>query len=92
MSETHTPGPWDAKRSAHGNEWSHWIEAGVNRQMVAAIGSFADSDANALLIAAAPDLLAACEAMLDTWDSNDEDAIIEACDMARAAIAKAVQA
>lgn len=45
--------------------------------------------ANIALIEAAPELLEACEAMLDTWGSCDEDAIIAARDQARAAIAKA---
>ena len=38
---------------------------------------------------AVKDLLAACEAMLATWGSDDEDSIIAARDMARAAAAKA---
>lgn len=42
---------------------------------------------DARLIVAAPDLLAACTAMLATWGSGDEDAI-EARDMAKAAIEK----
>lgn len=43
------------------------------------------------LIAAAPDLLAACFGMLATWGSQDEDAIIAARDAARAAVEKAMK-
>jgi hypothetical protein len=49
----------------------------------------AEARANARLMASAPDLLAACLAMLGTWGSDDEDAIIEARDMARAAVTRA---
>jgi hypothetical protein len=42
------------------------------------------------LIAAAPDLLAACLAMLATWGGDDEDEIIAARDRARAAVARAM--
>jgi hypothetical protein len=43
------------------------------------------------LIAAAPDLLAACLAMLSTWGGDDEDEIIAARDRARAAVSKAIE-
>ena len=48
-------------------------------------------EANAKLMAAAPDLLSACAAMICTWGSQDEDAIIAARDQARAAIIKATE-
>lgn len=47
------------------------------------------SDADANLVAAAPELLEACKAMLATWGSDDEDAIIAAKKAAIAAVAKA---
>lgn len=47
-------------------------------------------EADARLIAAAPDLLAACLAMLATWGGQDEEIINLSRDMARAAIDKAL--
>ena len=85
----YTPGPWD-------------VSFGKNDAAIHAGGTIAMIDdvmtgwrANAALIAAAPDLLAALEA-LARWETCDLDAeqaaalMDEVCDMARAAIAKAV--
>lgn len=44
---------------------------------------------NARLIAALPKLLEACKAMLATWGTDDEDAIIASRDLAREAITDA---
>lgn len=49
-----------------------------------------DAKANALLMAAAPDLLAALYAMMDNcYDPDRDDEIVKAFDLAREAIAKA---
>lgn len=48
-----------------------------------------EAAANARLIAASKKLLAACQAMLATWGSDDEDAIIKARSMAEAAVRQA---
>ena len=98
MDTKHTPGPWYAglydtspnflrvgKHMAVGREGDDMLIA------VCGTPGFATSEADARLIAAAPDLLAACKAMLeltetDHGDSEETDA---AFDLARAAIAKA---
>jgi len=50
-----------------------------------------DAEVNARIFAASWDLLAACMAMLSTWGSDDEDAIISARDAARRACEKAIE-
>jgi hypothetical protein len=93
MSE-HTPGPWrasmgDLLRVMHGSD----CICGVHR-----IGSRAggrrseESEANARLIAAAPDLLAALQAVIAAPITGDHESIQRrdaAFTAARAAIAKA---
>ena len=70
----HTPGPWKLRRGSDGAEYGSIV--GSDGNLVAttgyrcAVGSDED-DANARLIAAAPDLLASCrEAM--KWPEEDE--------------------
>ena len=95
----HTPGPWEDGR--HGVIYA---TRGADRIPIISVieyigprhGWMRDADiptfkANARLVAAAPDLLSACAAMLCTWGSDDEDAIIAARDQARAAIVKATE-
>ena len=81
---THTPGPWHID-----NETDYRIYVESSFGVIAKVGPFAEIDdedkANARLIAAAPDLLAACE---------EAYAFLSAEDLAwlpslRAAIAKA---
>ena len=92
MAGQHTPGPWDV----YGGEIGTAPDATL-AVVCALSGNDGDNeeDANARLIAAAPDLLAALEA-LARWETCDLDAeqaaalMDEVCDMARAAIAKAV--
>ena len=101
MSE-HTPGPWVLKpaRSIVGG-WAVWAEYEPGKHcQVADIEPWPndpdtapESEANARLIAAAPDLLAACEALIDA-DSYDlksllDDALPAIIEQARVAIAKA---
>ncbi len=90
-----TPGPW------HVTRYSNYIGFSIFAELRGCIAErWYDSKqdepyasqlvANAHLIAAAPDLLAACFGMLATWGSQDEDAIIAARDAARAAVEKAM--
>ena len=64
---SHTPGPWTAL------EKSVWRIDGDERTEIAtaAMGRDADAEANARLMAAAPDLLAACKRAFDML--HDED-------------------
>lgn len=66
MTAQHTPGPWQYHVTVDGDA----IVAGggkvrVAEALVCDVG-YEDERANARLIAAAPDLLAACEAMIGT--------------------------
>lgn len=95
MSE-HTPGPWEAhcflvvaqkskgcsKSVAYaGREICH---TGEGR------GPSEESEANARLIAASPDLLAACEAFIEAWDKSHQlEKTDVAMRLARAAITRA---
>lgn len=89
MGTTHTPGPW----KAHLNQVAivemsdgHQFYVGGENQSIGTI------DANALLIAAAPELLAALEIIANSEEQHGDTVI---CDfetlqgVARAAIAKA---
>jgi hypothetical protein len=82
MSE-HTPGPWIPSASrvnANNDESICWIAPLVGHDVCG------DREiANARLIAAAPDLLAACRAVVERWESGD---LAEATRMCAAAIAK----
>ncbi len=77
----HTPGPWEAC------SWSSVVGGGVfgrpdktkNQVLIAQVRS---NHADSVLMAAAPDLLAACELALAT----DDDAVL---DVLRAAVKKA---
>jgi hypothetical protein len=80
----HTPGPWAAREpNGPGNGW---------RVGPAWLGEKPWSDetsANAHLIAAAPDLMAACEAFVKADYSTWLLKYVDAIDAAKAAIAKA---
>lgn len=81
MSEKHTPGPWEINREWMDGEWrqvvSGWDEKWLRLSVAGNIG-----EANARLIAAAPELLEALEKALP--DLSGQDLL-----RARAAIAKA---
>ena len=93
VSAKHTPAPWrvDTQVGVMGAE----IHAGSGRYPVriASTCSGPDEDANARLIAAAPELLAALQLFLKVGYGNSTDFAVqaEAYKAARAAIAKAVQ-
>lgn len=83
----HTPGPWavDEIRSVQAITWCGEV-------CIADVGGNADEEeqlANARLIAAAPDLLAACEAMIAAEKACDILAGDSAITAIRAAIARA---
>ena len=91
---SHTPGPWDYdadSREVFGTTEKYncgWIARVVGNDSDGRPLPDAERLANASLIAAAPDLLAACEELLiylGDWDDMDNDT----CAAARKAIAKA---
>jgi hypothetical protein len=87
----HTPGPWRWVDPPEGQD------EGPLARLVAADGTevlnfdpscgWPPDDANARLICAAPDLLAACEAIIAGW--GHQDGVSRAVELARAAVAKA---
>lgn len=91
MSEAkHTPGPWEAEKfgAIHGGEDQQYFRGRRRSQVATAClaGNIHDDerDANARLIAAAPDLLEALKEVIALSDRKHE-----AWDKAKAAIAKA---
>lgn len=87
----HTPGPW---RNAGLVGSGIWIKASKQIAVVYGPRINASAEANARLIAAAPDLLAACEAILAALNSGDVaigrlDPIEDEEPRLRAAVAKA---
>lgn len=86
---SHTPGPW--RVADRFNVWtSDSVGCEVARVEVESLDddNLGQAEADARLIAAAPDLLAACEELLiylGDWDDPEN----ETCVAARAAIAKA---
>jgi hypothetical protein len=78
----HTPGPWVVHLTTYpdGDPSIHVGTPGalaVTPQYVAQVcswgGPCAEQDANASLIAAAPDLLAACEELVSEFEGQEED-------------------
>lgn len=87
MSAKHTPGPWsinyDCEYAKHGQlsiETNDFFIALVDAGVIA-------QQANARLIAAAPELLQALQGMVDYYGTASAN--IEALEAARAALAKA---
>ena len=87
MSETkHTPGSWERSHQSREIFGGSRHIASVHT----AFGVWEANEANANLIAASPDLLAACEGLVDWVDPNEAmDGLHRQIDDARAAIAKA---
>lgn len=97
MNEQHTPGPW---RYRVGDEWSHSVvtddgelpDGSPNSWVVATINTRRDEkEANAHLIAAAPNLLAFALEYLDSCKDGEGGSATN-MRMASAAIAKATGA
>lgn len=86
---THTPGPWTARPRRTGDSW--WVEAPIEGgrlgYLAECVGRNA-SEANALLVAAAPDLLQALRDVLEMID-HEIPVSVGSLGKARAAIAKA---
>lgn len=84
----HTPGPWEFEPTGHGPGHIAADCEGAIRDGVATVWGRTSEDtfdANARLIAAAPDLLAACKGLIENIDNPDWSDI----DKIRAAIARA---
>lgn len=84
MNQQHTLGPWATSSLPNGTEWTVSVDGG---DMLADLTGCPNEQANARLIAAAPDLLAALQDLLsateETYDNRHErqaalDAIIKA--------------
>lgn len=88
MAAQHTPAPWRAKQLGTYNQ-PGWVilwpdKGGAHMRRLDYQGNFAEADAR--LIAAAPDLLAALRAVVSVADRATQE-----FDQARAAIAKATE-
>lgn len=92
MNETkHTPGPWHVDGMSIFAPTDHIAAKDVAVMVNDGNSSIAERGANALLIAAAPELLAACEMLvkgIGEHGGNYTDCL-EASRVARAALAKA---
>jgi len=89
----YTPGPWHY-REGHNGEFTITCESGGFAPLARVKGdkrsTLKDAKANACLMAAAPELLAALYLMMkNCYDPDRDDAIVQAFDAARDAIAKA---
>ena len=89
----HTPGPWRVKRSTHfaQNDIKEyfWVGFGpIGDETPIFKKDLTENEANARLIAAAPELLEACLAIFNR-DIDDPDGYDKAFDLVRSAIAKA---
>lgn len=70
MNANHTPGPWTHKATAGNHDFIIYSEAEDSGRDIALVRDF--DEANARLIAAAPELLHACELALH-YLNNPED-------------------
>lgn len=69
----HTPGPWSVDENVNGIHIMQDNPGSVDLKVARIAGRADDSIANAWLIAAAPDLLDACQAMI-RWDDAEKNA------------------
>jgi hypothetical protein len=89
----HTPGPWDGSERNAVTAMKGEIGVAILEPLkhfwgnAAVVDDFGTMQANARLMAAAPDLLAACEAIVAGWGHHG--GVSRAVEMARAAVAKA---
>jgi hypothetical protein len=91
MSAQHTQGPWSACDVGDYTDFDgrSRVILGDDMRIAVVHVSCDETSANADLIAAAPELLEALQAVCDEQDGNEGHASAEAYDKARAAIAKA---
>ncbi len=89
----HTPGPWHVGGSNKATIYDKYSQRIANsfEGVMVSQRSDAQCQANARLIAAAPDLLAACQAVLDEFPALDGPRIERIKAICRAAIARATQ-
>lgn len=93
--ELHSPGPWFVNSQKYGSGIRRWISpmpGGVPGVAIAFINGDHHgeiNDANAALIAASPELLAACEAFVQAEASDHPDDYAKAVRLAVPTIAKA---
>ncbi len=85
----HTPGPWTLAEGRSGYQFWPLIQHG-GKDIAVCSRQVDETDANARLIAAAPDLYEALRAMIDCAGDDDARAY-RAVTQAKAALAKAVQ-
>lgn len=85
----HTPGPWTFVQGGSGNFPTWNVRIGSNLITLPFASSMDTLDADARLIAAAPDLLSALNAMLTHIGMDEDEWNKPTFDQARAAIAKA---
>lgn len=90
---SHTPGPWEADDN---EGFSIWRVYGGSKSIAEVIGDSAEADANARLIAAAPEMFEAlCGAWMALSGAPDwmhrEDEYADEIRAVRAAIAKATE-
>lgn len=88
MNAKHTPGPWRIGTPPPNGQQTIGTDQGL-MVAVATTGAGVQTKANAHLIAAAPDLLEALQALMDDNSALDGMYWADCCDKARAAIAKA---
>lgn len=104
LRSLHTPGPWGDPllSGAHYSVWKgktqiaacRWINETTGQPSAECVQSDSEARANARLIAAAPDLLAALQAIVEhDWAANDEGGrnLGRSAQIASAAIAKATK-
>lgn len=90
----HTPGPWEVRKTASGNPFIYSGKINVAGVAMARHGiDVATSEANARLIAAAPELLAALIELRDAaYNAYADSSCNEAFALADAVISKATTA
>ena len=97
MSAKHTPGPWlTDRRNAHTGQIAtihhclnnDWVEIWTDKWAETGLGE-GEQEANARLIAAAPDMLAAIEWSIACLESSSDGGVTYALDLLRSAFEKA---
>ena len=87
MTKKHTPGPWEVQYNTVIECWD--IGKAGEERLAGLLASVLSSNADARLIAAAPELLEALKNLYTATPDNEGGELGRACMKARAAIAKA---
>jgi hypothetical protein len=96
----HTPGPWVVKAQRYSHPGSgrkgahHWITTEDGQSLPMDSGLDPSAEANARLIAVAPNLFEACKVILEEYDDHPDEfprysGLVKAIEQARTAIAEA---